>query len=1151
MSKLSKLYLACVAVMAVFAVSDAFAFSTTMYATNSKLATGKWVKISIPESGMYEITYDEILEMGFSNPEKVKIYGCGGNKISETLNGSAMDDLRAVPILRMDDKICFYGNGPISMTITDYNTTPHFTRVFNPYSQVGCYFLTEDETADVKPGKKAVVSVSNFINRPYSLNYYYHENEQVSISSSGKEMLGEDFAGSHLLIDYFMPGLADSSVVLQTSIAAAASEICYANAIIHSGNASDTTNYALASSRIYKPGANVYYNFATPFAALKLTSPAEHGQFEPLLKFTTAEGTATIARLDYFILTYNRYNTITEDEDNQMFMGFAMTRGNERFQLPNAASSTVIWCITNPKTPLVVTTTDYNDETGQGLSFFSVGATTSAYVAFDPAKTLKKISAYEDVPNQNLHAMAVPDMLIITDKMFMEQAQRIADLHAAVDGISVAVVDQNEIFNEFSSGTRDGMAYRLLCKMLYDRDPNKFKNLLLFGTGSYDNRELQGLHPGNLLTYQSDNSNYEAYSVTTDDFFGFLDDNSGSDVTGAKLRIGVGRITCGDVDEAKSDVDKLIEYYANPDYGPWRNNTMALADDQDGGMYMFQAEGYKTMIDNDLSTGMHVNTVYNGQYARSNTEANQTNYNRKTASEAKQRMSNLLKEGMYFATYVGHAGPISFTKTTRMWTTGDVVRTNYKHLPIVSTACCDVAHYDGDSRGIAELMFHKRDGGAIALFTSSRMVFATDNDMWNRFLLKGFFSNATNGRMPTLGEAYMASKLGFNVANNNKLSLFLLGDPAMKVNYPITRFNITEVNSTNMTDSTAVAQISPLSKFTIKAKVVDADGNLDTSFNGDATATLYDRQVEYTSLTFTVGGVSTTRDIYTPREKLSEISGRVTNGIFEGTMIAPKSPMAKNEDVLLRVYAHKDNTDYMVNGFTYNMMMLPYDESLAINDNQSPVITAMYVNDEAGFAAGNIVGSNAVLYITATDNEGINMQPNSVENTMILVLDGGRNSYADVTCFATAGENGKSVEIEFPLNNLSDGLHTVTYTVYDLAGNSTTRTITFMVGQSSNTELVADALPAYLDKGVNFDLVSDLSQTPEVIVRVTDATGKLVWKTTTDSFPVAWDLKDMNGNKVPAGLYRYFGTYNDGTNYGGTAINKLIVLDPLKVAQAN
>ena len=535
----------------------------------------------------------------------------------------------------------------------------------------------------------------------------------------------------------------------------------------------------------------------------------------------------------------------------------------------------------------------------------------------------------------------------------------------------------------------------------------------------------------------------------------------------------------------------------------------------------------------------------------SNTEPNQSDYNRKTAVEAKQRLSNLFKDGMYFATYVGHAGPISFTKANYMWTTGDVVRTSYPHLPIMSTACCDVAHYDGDSRGIAELMFHKRDGGAVALFTSSRMVYATDNDMWNRFLVKGFFSYESKGYMPTLGEAYMASKLGFNVANNNKLSLFLLGDPAIKVNYPISLFNITEVNSTDVTDSTNMASISPLCRFNVKAQVVDVDGNLDTSFNGDATMTLYDKETEYTSLTFTVSGSSVERQIYTPREKLAEVNGRVTNGIFTGEMIVPRAPQAKNNDVLLRVYAHKDNTDRMVNGFTHQIMMLPYDESVAISDNQAPVVTSMYVNDELGFTSGVMVGSSSMLYITATDDQGINLQPNAVDNTMTLVLDEGRNSYADITCYATVADGGKTVNIEFPLNNLSDGLHTVTYTVYDMVGNCTTRTITFMVGQSGHVELVADALPAYLDREVNFDISTDLAQMPEVIVRVTDATGKLVWKTTTSAFPVAWDMRDMNGNKVPAGLYRYFGTYNDGTNYGGTAINKLIVLDALKVAQAN
>lgn len=88
-----------------------------------------------------------------------------------------------------------------------------------------------------------------------------------------------------------------------------------------------------------------------------------------------------------------------------------------------------------------------------------------------------------------------------------------------------------------------------------------------------------------------------------------------------------------------------------------------------------------------------------------------------------------------------------------------------------------------------------------------------------------------------------------------------------------------------------------------------------------------------------------------------------------------------------------------------------------------------------------------------------------------------------------------------------------------------------------------------INNPVNFDLQASGMLHPEVTLRVTDATGKLVWMTTTDTFPVSWDMKDMDGNKVPAGLYRYFGSYNDGVNYGGTPINKLIVLEPVKTAR--
>ena len=1143
MSKLTKIQLACAVILAIFCVSNASAFDASKYATTSKLATGKWVKITIPENGVYEVTYDELREMGFNNPEKVHIFGFGGAKISEVLTGAVPDDMRRVPMLRTNNKLCFYANGPISFSISDYSTTPRFTRTFNPYSQVGYYFLTELNVQDHTPSRKTTVTVNNYVDTPTSLAYFYHEKEQTTISSSGKEMLGEDFAENKLLVDYYLPNLADSTIVVHSCIAANMTQMTYATGVIHSGGAVDTTSYSLASSRIYKPSnAYVNYNFASPYCRVKLTHPSEHGQYEPYLPYDDTT-TVSLARLDYFILSYKHDNVLTEENGNQVLMGFAATNGTERFQLPNASSSTVVWFVNSPNNPAVVTTNTYNDQSGQGLAFFSPSASTSLYIAFDPAKTLKKIIAWEDVENQNLHALPTPDMLIITNKAFIEQAQRIADLHAAVDGIDVAVVDQEQVFNEFSSGTRDAMAYRLICKMFYDRDNTKFKNLLLFGPGSFDNRELMGSHPLNLLTYQSDNSNYSDFSYTSDDFYGFLDDNSGSNVANDKLRIGIGRITAGDVEEARNDVDKLVEYYANPDYGVWRNNTTVITDSPDKGLYMYQGEGYKSLIDNNLHTGMHVNLLHNTQYVRSPNE-DAVEVARKTATEGKRQWANLHRQGQYFCTYVGHAGPIAFTKYNRMWTTSDAATTSYEHLPIMSTACCDVAHFDGDSRGIAELMFHKRDGGAIALLTSSRMVYATENDLLNTYFINAFFSYDAKGVMPTLGEAYIQSKLGFTASNSNKLSFFLLGDPAIKVNYPISRFKLIEVNGADMTDPDDTPMLRPLRKFDIKAQVVDADGNLDSSFNGDATVTLYDKEEQFTSLTFS----GETRKIYFNRDKLAEVSGRVVNGVFNGTMIVPEAPKASNEMVMLRVYAHKDNTDYMVNGFSKNVKMLPYDANMAIRDTENPVITNMYLNDETSFENGSMMGSNSMLYITATDDQGINMRENLPDRSMTLVLDGGKPSYSDVVFYVNSSDEGRTINIEFPLNNLSEGLHTLTYTVYDLLGNSAEKTITFMVGRAGAMDIVADKLPAYLNEGVNFDINTDLSSNPEVIVRVTDATGKLMWMTTTTNFPVAWDMRDMNGNRVPAGLYRYFGTYNDGVNYGGTPINKLIVLDPLKTA---
>ena len=76
-----------------------------------------------------------------------------------------------------------------------------------------------------------------------------------------------------------------------------------------------------------------------------------------------------------------------------------------------------------------------------------------------------KLEFIEKVPNQNLHGLTTPDMVILTPKEYISYAQSIARLHNENDGMEVAVIDHETVFNEFSSGTPDATAYRRLMKM--------------------------------------------------------------------------------------------------------------------------------------------------------------------------------------------------------------------------------------------------------------------------------------------------------------------------------------------------------------------------------------------------------------------------------------------------------------------------------------------------------------------------------------------------------------------------------------------------------------------------------------------------------------------------------------------------------------
>ena len=115
----------------------------SIYAAHSVLASGKWAKIRVSETGIHQLTEQVVRQAGFSNINKVKIYGYGGNLQNEALYSSDLrnyDDLHEVPQCVVDGKHYFYALGPVSWSDTN---SAHRTR--NPYSDYGYYFITQTE----------------------------------------------------------------------------------------------------------------------------------------------------------------------------------------------------------------------------------------------------------------------------------------------------------------------------------------------------------------------------------------------------------------------------------------------------------------------------------------------------------------------------------------------------------------------------------------------------------------------------------------------------------------------------------------------------------------------------------------------------------------------------------------------------------------------------------------------------------------------------------------------------------------------------------------------------------------------------------------------------------------------------------------------
>lgn len=128
------------------------ALPTDFYASYSALSQGKWARVQVKESGMQLISNSTLKSLGFTDPDKVNVYGFGGRMLSERLNESMPDDLPVVPSIRTPQGIVFFGHASILWS-SHRGKLNSYTHVLNRYSEEAYYFISDRDRPRANPAE--------------------------------------------------------------------------------------------------------------------------------------------------------------------------------------------------------------------------------------------------------------------------------------------------------------------------------------------------------------------------------------------------------------------------------------------------------------------------------------------------------------------------------------------------------------------------------------------------------------------------------------------------------------------------------------------------------------------------------------------------------------------------------------------------------------------------------------------------------------------------------------------------------------------------------------------------------------------------------------------------------------------------------------
>ena len=1091
------------------------------YTDKSVLSSGHWVKIRVQETGVCRMNFADLRKAGL-NPEQLRVFGYGGWMLTQDFSKVRIDDLPQVPVYIGEDYVLFYVRGSIGWS---YNGA-RYLHTRNTYSDYGYYLLSDDAGEQKALTEREAVS-GNPTDVDYYMYYQVHELDSVNlidrsgVSGGGREFYGEQFNG----------GQTRTFTLLTPNARAGEQSMVYVATAAYAGTTSYfqlKANEQSSSTRIEAIPTSDFYTMArVGTTSMRVPAVADRQQLQVTYQNNVSGALGW--------LNYIEWTTPCDLKMVGSWMGVRSTVNYlsstpVRFHLSGADANTQIWDVTKPEAIVRV------PATLEGEELQWVGSQTDGiheYVALNThGNKWVNAEVLGEVANQNLHGLRNIDYVIICPEGYESVCEQLARAHETKEGYTWAVVTDKQVYNEFSSGTPDATAYRWLMKMLYDRADEvnaKPRWLLLMGHGTFDNRKLlvnSGLSL--LLTYQAKNSTNEVEAYCTDDYFGFLDDDEGESDTRAIMDIGVGRLPVASVEEAQAVVNKLIAYIRNESAGKWKNQIVYLADDGDHGSHTETAEGSAELI-RLKNPDFVVNKIYLDAYPQ------EVNASGESYPIAKNKVTNLLKNGVLFFDYSGHGGYNAITNESIL-NLRDIENMSNTNQAFWLFATCNFSQCDAGKRSAAEAAVLNPNGAAIGILSATRTVYATQNTNLNRNVCDTLFGHRNPYHYDiTLGEA---TAIGKNTTGNeaNKLAYILLGDPAMHLNYP-TEYQVAT--------TTEMDTLHALSVQHVEGQIIDEDSLVVNDFNGQVDITVYDKLQ-----------VITTRDNdSSPSEaKLLQYNdypntlftgvAEVKEGKFAYSFMVPKDIRYNYGNGRIVYYAHSTDEGSLMEAVGhFHNFVVGGSNPVVMVDTVGPQMT-IYLNSPA-FRNGDKTYATPRFFAELYDENGINTAGAGIGHDLMLIIDNDpKKTYSLNEYFSAANDSYQSGQVSYLMEKLSDGSHSLSFRAWDMLNNSTTQTLNFIVEAGLDPSIYdVTTYPNPVQESGVLNLVVNYDQPDELLsteVYLYDLSGRMVWsRMQANPDQVQIPLSQVGAK---AGIYVYSVKIKSATSGYSTSSGKIIIV---------